>query len=378
MIQGCKIISGNAERSILTVNGDEISLIIGEKTLPHMVDEVDKYSHVVLMISKTVEEIFADAIPKLKSIRGELTKITLNDGEALKSVRNYQKIMRVLIERGIPRNSLMAYIGGGTVGDMAGFVASTYKRGMDLLAVPTTLLSQADSCLGGKNGINFSGVKNAIGTFYNPREIIVDVDFIRNSPPDTIKDGLGEILKYSLIGEQTVFNLLENADSLEGLQKGEQLSKIISLCLKLKAEKVTMDFRDTKGERRDLNFGHTIAHAIESGSKNTVRHGIAVATGMLVELYIGETMGVTDKSLRSSITSLMNKYSIPRIQLRSIGLDTITSFIKNDKKSMDGRIAMRIPTDFGSMTDMIIDQEAIRSHIRSYMDTNESVVRNTA
>lgn len=329
------------------------------------------------MISKTVDELFPDMIPKLGSIRGELTRITLNDGESLKSIRNYQKIMRVLIERGIPRDSLIAYIGGGTVGDLAGFVASTYKRGVDLLAVPTTLLSQADSCLGGKNGINFSGVKNAIGTFYNPRSIIVDIDFIRNSPPDTIRDGLGEIMKYSLIGEQTVFNLLQNGTDIESLQKGDSLSRIISLCLKLKADKVSRDFRDRNGERRDLNFGHTIAHAIESGSKNEVHHGIAVATGMLVELYIGETLGVTDKSLRPAVASIMNRYSIPRIQLRSLGLDNIVAFIRNDKKSTDGKIAMRVPADMGTMTDITIDPEAIRSHIRSYMDSNESLARST-
>jgi 3-dehydroquinate synthase len=357
------------------VNGDEISLIVGEKTIPHMVDEVDKYSHVVMMVSKTVEELFAEAIPKLKSIRGELTKITLNDGEALKSIRNYQKIMRVLIERGIPKDSLLVYIGGGTVGDIAGFVASTYKRGIDLMAIPTTLLSQADSCLGGKNGINFSGVKNAIGTFYNPKEIIVDLDFVRTSPPDTIRDGLGEIIKHSIIGDRTMLNLLENANDLESLQKSEQLQKLISLSLKLKADRVSRDFRETHGERRDLNFGHTIAHAIESVSKNEIHHGIAVATGMLVELYMGETMGITDRSIRSSLTVLMNKYSIPRIQLRSLGLDSLVSFIRNDKKASDGKIAMRIPADFGVMTDISIDQEAIRSHIRSYMDSNESVAR---
>ena len=342
-----------------------------------MVDEVDRYGHVVLMISKTVDELFPETIPKLGSIRGELTRITLNDGESLKSIRNYQKIMRVLVERGVPRDSLLAYVGGGTVGDLAGFVASTYKRGIDLLAVPTTLLSQVDSCLGGKNGINFSGVKNVIGTFYNPRSIIIDTDFIRNSPPDTIRDGLGEIMKYSLIGEHTVFNLLQNGTDTESLQKGDSLSRIITLCLKIKADKVSRDFRDRNGERRDLNFGHTIAHAIESESKNAIHHGIAVATGMLVELYVGETMGVTDNSLRVALTSMMTKYSIPRIQLRSLGLDNIVSFIRNDKKSTEGKIAMRIPSNMDTMTDIAIDPEAIRSHIRSYMDSNESVARST-
>ena len=350
---------------------------MGEKTISHMVDEVDRYSHVVLMISKTVDELFPETIPKLGSIRGELTRITLNDGESLKSIRNYQKIMRVLIERGIPRDSLLAYVGGGTVGDLAGFVASTYKRGVDLMAVPTTLLSQVDSCLGGKNGINFSGVKNAIGTFYNPRSIIIDVDFIKNSSPDMIRDGLGEIMKYSLIGEHTVFNLLQNGTDAETLQKGNSLSRIITLCLKLKADKVSKDFRDRNGERRDLNFGHTIAHAIESSSKNTIHHGIAVATGMLVELYIGETMGVTDKSLREFLSAMMARYSVPRIQLRSLGLDNIASFIRNDKKSVEGKIAMRIPSDMETMLDVTIDPEAIRSHIRSYMDSNESVARST-
>lgn len=334
-----------------------------------MIEEADKYRNVVLMISKNVDELYGEKLPKLTSIKGDLTRITLVDGESLKNIRNYQKIVRVLIERRVERDSLFIYIGGGTVGDLAGFIASTYKRGVDLIAVPTTLLAQVDSSIGGKNGINFSGVKNIIGTFYNPKIILADLSFIRNSDVSYMKDGVAEIIKYGIIADHTILGLLRSHDDLQSLRSHENLNRIISKSIRIKGEIVNKDFFDRKGIRSSLNFGHTVGHAIESASKNKISHGRAVATGMLVESFIGEKMGICNSEIRDEIQNMMSRFSINRVSLRGMGLENLTKYIYNDKKIDHGVLKMVIPEEMGKFRTVEIEPEKFSSYVRSFIES---------
>lgn len=331
--------------------------------------DVDKYSEIVFMVSKTVEQKYQDIIPKFNSVRGEVTKISLVDGESLKNIRNYQKIMRVLVERQVSRNSLLVYAGGGTVGDLAGFIASTYKRGMHMVAVPTTLLSQVDSAIGGKNGINFSSVKNVIGTFFNPKMILADTRFLKGLELPTVRDGISEIIKYGAACDHTIMSMLDSQADIHEFIEGDSLTRIISKCIKTKGDIVGKDYYDEKGERKVLNFGHTIAHAIESASKNEITHGNAVATGMLAEAYIGEKMGVTGKEVRLKIQEVLGKFSINLAPMSSLGLQNMIKYISNDKKTSDGHVSMVIPQEIGKSQDIRTPVKDIHSYMKSFTDS---------
>lgn len=344
-------------------------MVIGDGAIDHLMAEVDKYSELVLMISKNVEQGYQDLIPKLNSVRGDVTKISLVDGESLKNIRNYQKIMRVLVERQVSRKSLLISVGGGTVGDLSGFIASTYKRGIDMISVPTTLLSQVDSSIGGKTGINFSGVKNVIGTFYNPRMILSDTRFLKKLDHSVVKDGVSEIIKYGAVCDHTIMSMLDTQVDLHELIGGASLTRIISKCVRTKGDIVARDYYDETGERNVLNFGHTIGHAIESASKNEITHGNAVATGMLAESYIGEKLGITSRGVRQKIQEILGKFSITLAPINSLGLQNMFKFISNDKKAFDGHISMVIPEDIGRPQKIRASVKDLQSYMKSFTES---------
>lgn len=342
---------------------------MGDGAIDHLMSEVDKYNEIVFMVSKNVEQKYQEILPKLTSVRGDVTKISLVDGESLKNIRNYQKIMRVLVERQVSRKSLLVYAGGGTVGDLAGYIASTYKRGIDMIAIPTTLLAQVDSAIGGKNGINFSGVKNVIGTFYNPKSILSDTRFLKKLDMTVVRDGISEIIKYGAVCDHTIMSMLDSQEDIHGLMNSDALTRIISKCIKTKGDIVASDYYDEKGERNVLNFGHTIAHGIESASKNEVTHGNAVATGMLAESYIGEKMGMTGKDVRLKIQEVIGKFSISLAPINSIGLQNMIKFISNDKKASDGHVSMVIPEEIGKSVKIRASVKDIFSYMKSFTDS---------
>lgn len=344
-------------------------MVIGSGAMDYLTSEADRYSEVVLMISKNVEQAYHDIIPKFDSLRGAVTKISLNDGESLKNIRNYQKIMRVLVERQVSRNAILVYMGGGTVGDLSGYIASTYKRGIDLLAVPTTLLSQVDSSIGGKNGINFSGVKNVIGTFYNPKMILADTRFLNSADYPVVRDGLSEIIKYGAVCDHTIMSMLDTHTDIHDLMGGDALPRIISKCIRTKGDIVAKDYYDETGERSILNYGHTIAHAIESASRNEITHGNAVATGMLAEAYIGEKLGVTGKGVRQKIQEVIGKFSINLAPINSLSLQNMVKFMSNDKKASDGHVSMVIPSDIGKPEKVRASISDINSYLKSFTDS---------
>ncbi len=350
------------------MENSEIPVVIGDGAVDNIMGEVDRYSEIVLMISKNVEQKYGDIIPKLNSVRGEVTKISLNDGEALKNIRNYQKVMRVMVERQVSRNSLLTYIGGGTVGDLSGYIASTYKRGIPMISVPTTLLSMVDSAIGGKNGINFSGVKNVIGTFYSPMMILSDTRFLHKLEPPEVRDGLSEIIKYGAICDHTIMSMLDSNQDIHSLMSGPTIGRLISKCIRTKGDIVAKDYYDQLGERGVLNFGHTIGHAIESVSKNEITHGVAVATGMVAESYIGEKIGATSARVRQKIQETLGKFSIGLVTAGMMNVPNLVKFITNDKKASDGHISMHVPTEIGKSQKIRISLSDVQTYLRSFTE----------
>ena len=209
-------------------------------------------------------------------------KIILRHGEKAKSIQNFQKILNFLADNNFDRTDLIIAIGGGVVGDISGYVASSYLRGIQFIQIPTTLLAQVDSSVGGKTAINISAGKNLVGAFYNPKGVIIDTSVLRTLPNREFKAGLAEVIKYALIKNKSLFSLLEKHAKKILLMDHKIIEEIIFASIQTKAQIVTKDEKEN-GIRAILNFGHTFGHAIEAhGKYKKILHGEAVAKGMKI------------------------------------------------------------------------------------------------
>ncbi len=283
-----------------------------------------------------VSGILRDKFPgKMKRLEGE-NVIYMDDGEAVKDIKNYENVCRKLVENDVERNSLITYVGGGTLGDLTGFIASTYKRGLRLRAMPTTLLSMVDSSIGGKNGINFSGLKNAIGTFKNPEVIVADTDFIVGNE-NILREGLAEIIKHGLSLDYSIIETL-GKNNIETISKGNTLRDLIVKNAGIKGDICNSDPFELTEKRYVLNFGHTVAHGIEAASGNRISHGMAVIYGMIFEIKMAREYGTLGHDPSTVIGELLEKYHIQLPEVNEKMLRSSLRYMVNDKKVRDGMI----------------------------------------
>lgn len=220
-------------------------------------------------------------------------------------------------------------IGGGITGDLAGYASATFKRGIPLILLPTTLLAMCDSTVGGKCGVNYKGVKNYIGTFKKPDEIFICTEFLTSLPVRHLKSGMGEILKYGLIGKELILPLLEKEVSLQNLP----VRPYVEMGLKIKIEVVSRDFYD-RGQRNVLNFGHNIAHGLEAVYPKDLTHGEAVALGLLAELKLSEELFGLRSDIRKKIRSIMERFGMVTA-VDDLPVEKLLDYIKKDKKNDD-------------------------------------------
>ena len=261
--------------------------------------------------------------------------ITLPPGEQTKNISNIDKIYSKLLELGANKGSCLIAIGGGVIGDITGFVASTFMRGIKYVNIPTSLLAMVDSSIGGKTGINLSKGKNLVGSIYHPSKIIIDPVFLNTLPHREYYSGMVEIIKYGLILDKSLFDSLKlnfkflSPDNLDI----ELLSKIIRKCVELKSTIVQEDEKDN-GIRNILNFGHTIGHALESYfDYDYIRHGEAVAYGILYSSKLSNKYSdLSDEDLQE-INEIINKISLPSIQ--NLDVEKLINYIMSDKKNIN-------------------------------------------
>lgn len=271
--------------------------------------------------------VFYKTLSLANHLRGK-SVLLLTPSETEKTLRTVEKIYGALFDG--PDLRAMVVIGGGIVGDLAAFAAATYKRGIPLTLVPTTLLSMADSAVGGKNGVNYRGVKNYIGTFRKPDHIYICPAFLKTLSRKELRSGLGELLKYGLIGDEEILRLLAMAP--ENIQELPYLA-LIQRGLVIKSRLVAEDFHDV-GVRNILNFGHNIGHALENATQGDLAHGEAVALGLLVELRLSEMLLQLDPSLRKNLTGLMDKFGMPT-KIEGISGQALLPGLRKDKKNDD-------------------------------------------
>lgn len=292
----------------------------------------DKDSMFIITDNK-VHSIYKDIIERFKE-QYNVKEYCFKEGEENKNINTVQGIYSFLIEHNANRNSLLIALGGGVVGDIVGFVASTYMRGIRYINIPTTLLSQVDSSVGGKVGYNYNGLKNIIGNFHHPEFVYISTNFLKTLEEKEFKGGLGEVVKYALIKDSALLNFLN--ENYKGILEKEtdKMIHIIKSCLKIKSEIIKNDLNDT-GIRNILNFGHTVGHAIEINSGGKLTHGEAVALGMLTSIKLSENICDLRKDLYRNIVNLYGKLGLPtkyKVDNYTLFMYAINHDKKNDEK----------------------------------------------
>lgn len=292
----------------------------------------------LLVTNTTVGPLYSAAM--LRALDGRrVVEVQLPDGEQHKTLDNVARALDVLVANRFGRDCVVVALGGGVVGDLAGFVAASYQRGVAFVQVPTTLLAQVDSSVGGKTGVNHPGGKNLIGAFHQPRAVLSDTATLNTLPARELRAGLAEVIKYALIFDAAFLQWLEqNIDHLLQRQPAA-LAHAIHRCCELKAAVVLRDEFE-QGERALLNLGHTFGHAIESATGYTQwLHGEAVAAGMMVAADMSRTIGLLDSHDVSRVRDLLGRAGLPAEPPR-IGAQRALDYMRMDKKSRGGRIRL--------------------------------------
>ncbi|MFH1049914.1 MAG: 3-dehydroquinate synthase [bacterium] len=323
-------------------------ILIGEK-----VRNISKYipENTIIIIDKNVNKFFGKYFEKY-------SVIVIEPGEQSKSIRTIEKICKQLLEYKADRSTFLLGIGGGVVTDITGFVASTFKRGLRFGYVSTTLLGQVDASIGGKNGINFGGLKNIIGTINQPEFIISDISTLKSLPKNEIINGLAEIIKTALIADKKLIDKIEeNYQSIINLE-ANILQEIILSIAKIKTDIVQKDEKEN-GLRRILNFGHTFGHAIEL--TNGISHGEAISIGMLKALKMSVDILKLDFNIYNRVKNLLEKISLPVSVYYDI--DKLENAIFSDKKVFTDKIKFVLLKDIGKPQIQDITLDELREYL---------------
>ena len=295
--------------------------------------------NVAIITNSTVGPLYLSKLRSSLKLAKLIITVTLDDGEQFKTQASLDLIYKSLLENKFGRDSILIALGGGVVGDIAGYAAATYMRGIDFIQVPTTLLAQVDSSVGGKTGINHPQGKNMIGAFYQPRGVIIDISCLKTLPDNELSAGLAEVIKYGLINDFDFFLWLEmEMDNLVSKEPRSLITAIIRSCQN-KAKVVAEDELETeKGIRATLNLGHTFAHAIEAGvGYGNWLHGEAVAAGMVMAAYMSLKQGwITDDDFKR-IKNLISRARLP-LNPPDLSVDVFMELMVKDKKNKDGEI----------------------------------------
>lgn len=255
---------------------------------------------------------------------------TVDEGEESKSIDSFSRLLQAMLDNGFSRKDCVVAVGGGVVGDLSGFAASAYMRGIDFYNIPTTLLSQIDSSIGGKTAVNFGGVKNIVGAFYQPKKVLIDPELLKTLPERQISNGLAEAIKMSLTSDKELFDVFESKD-IES-----SIDEIILRSLNIKKSVVEEDEKES-GIRKILNFGHTVGHGIESAAQDELYHGECVALGMIP---------MCAESIRSRVIEVLKRCGLYRTL--EYDWNKISEAAFHDKKADGGRVTVVTVPDIGS------------------------------
>lgn len=296
-----------------------------QKTLQHL--EYKKHS-IAVITDQNIEKNYKGF---LDEIFGVIPRFALVPGEGSKSMKVLEECYEFLIEKHIERTGVIFAIGGGVVGDLAGFVAASYMRGIDYYQIPTSLLAMVDSSVGGKTGVNLKSGKNLVGAFYQPKGVFIDTNFLKTLPSREFNSGMAEVIKYALLADKDLFEQLETSPVLT--PKSPEILSLIEKCCQIKTKIVEADERELKGKRALLNLGHTFGHAIErAAGYGEYLHGEAVSIGLVMAARLSELLGYIDEHQFIRIKTLIKKYGLPTELKATIRIAELNKAIRRDKK----------------------------------------------
>lgn len=306
-------------------------------------------SHAVIITDEHVEEPHAaEVVASLVEQRFDVDLVVIESGELSKSVETAQELWQKLLDLGADRRTVVIAVGGGVIGDLAGFVAATYARGLPFLQIPTTLLAQVDSSVGGKVGVNLPGAKNMVGAFWQPLGVLIDTDVLGTLPDREYRSGLAEVVKYGVILDAEFFEFLEHHVSELNRREAAVLRQLIARCCQLKAWIVSQDEREETGLRSVLNYGHTFAHALEAlTGYSGLLHGEAVAIGMMCASQLAEHVGRVDASLTMRQRRLLEALHLPVAVPSQLDAGAIVRAMSHDKKAEHGQLRFVLPSRLG-------------------------------
>ena len=306
--------------------------------LPELLKPMNQGQKWVIFSQNEIISLYGNSLCKgLKSAGFQVELVVLPDGEKAKSLNELEGIFSQLIGMGCDRSSTFLALGGGVVGDATGFIAASFMRGVDYIQIPTTLLAMVDSSIGGKTGVNLPDGKNLVGAIWQPKAVVIDIELLKSLQEREITSAMGEVLKYGAILDRNLFEVVaEKLNDILNLSKPELLTEVIGRCAKLKADVVVEDEREG-GKRRILNFGHTIGHALETHfGFETLRHGEAVAYGMLAAGKLSNEDGRLEIEDFELLQTTIKKLPLPK--LPEFDAENILKIMQRDKKVKDRKI----------------------------------------
>jgi 3-dehydroquinate synthase len=304
---------------------------------------------VVVISNVTVAPLYADKIfSLLKQLGCDASLLELPDGEQYKSLETFNSVMSYLLEGNFARDVVVIALGGGVIGDLVGFSAACYQRGVDFIQIPTTLLSQVDSSVGGKTAVNHPLGKNMIGAFYQPKAVVIDTDCLKTLPEREFAAGIAEVIKYGIIYDQAFFVWLEeNLDKLYALDE-QALTYAIARCCEIKAEVVAKDEKES-GIRALLNLGHTFGHAIEAElGYGKWLHGEAVSSGTVMAAKTAQLQGLISEEQVERILSILKRAKLPVHTPEQMSFADFMQHMMRDKKVLAGELRLVLPTSIGT------------------------------
>jgi len=313
-----------------------------------VISELDRCTHTVVIADGSVAGLYGRPLQeKLKSVGIRTSMLVIPSGEQSKSIVELSRIWEFMLREKTDRASVVIAIGGGVIGDLVGFAAASYTRGIRFVQVPTTLLAMVDSSVGGKTGINLPTAKNMIGAFWQPTAVVIDTQTLESLPDREFRSGLAEVVKYGMILDEDFFEYLESHAVAIGGRHPESIQYIVGRSCELKADVVSKDERETTGLRAILNYGHTFAHAIEADTKyGQLLHGEAVSIGMHLAAQAALRRGMIDASIVSRQSELLQRLGLP-IQFESLRPTRLWELMQNDKKVENGKLSFILPTRVG-------------------------------
>ncbi|HHT9152085.1 MAG TPA: 3-dehydroquinate synthase [Candidatus Hypogeohydataceae bacterium YC40] len=329
------------------------------KELGRLLGNYGNFTKVLILTDKNIEKFYGPIVAEnLSTYKPKV--VALEPGEGQKNLSTVESLYHKFLEHGIDRKSLIVAVGGGVVGDIAGYAAATFMRGIPYVQVPTTMVAQVDSSIGGKTAVNLPEGKNLVGCFYQPRAVFIDTETLKTLPVGEVTEGMVEVIKYGVIRDPSLFSFLE--EHLTGVLRLEQwhIERLMTSCCKIKARVVSKDEREETGLRSILNYGHTLGHALEAlGGYKRYRQGQAVAMGTILATKIAMRMGLAGEYLLGQQKGLLSRVGAPT-DYNIEEVKQAFELLYRDKKAIGGRLRFVLPVKIGKVILRDVSPEVIK------------------